>query len=87
MLPIVHTIVQFSVPIAIEIVCIMNGQTCFQKTCQHGFGSLHVLKALPPFAGCGIPASCVQLSQDIELHVAFLCLRPPNITSFETAHF
>ena len=50
MLPLVHTIVQFSVLTAIQIVCIMSGQTCFQKTCQHGLGSLHVLKALPPFA-------------------------------------
>ena len=87
MLPIVHTIVQFSVPTAIQILCIMSGQTCFQKTCQHGLGSAHVLNALPPFTGCGIPDSCVQLSQDIERHVVFLCLRPPDITSFETAHF
>ena len=65
----------------------MSGQTCFQKTCQHGLGSLHVLKALPLFAGCGIPDSHVQLSQDIERHVVFLCLRPPDITRFETAHF
>ena len=65
----------------------MNGQTCFQKTCQHGLDGLYVWKALPPFAGCGIPASRVQLSQDIERHVAFLCLRSPDITNFETAHF
>ena len=64
----------------------MSGPTCFQKTSQHGLGSLHVLKALPPFAGCGIPASRLQISQDIERHV-FLYLRPPDITSFETAHF
>ena len=87
MLPIVHTIVQFSVSTAIQIVCIMSGQMRFQKTFQHGLGSLHVLKALPLFAGCGIPASHVQLSQDIERHVAFLCLRPPDITSFEMTHF
>ena len=49
MLLIVHTILQFSVPTAIQIVCIMNEQTCFQKTCQHWLGSLHVLKALPLF--------------------------------------
>ena len=86
MLPIVHTIVQFSVPTAIQIVCIMSGQACFQKTCQRGLGSAHVLKALPPFAGCDIPDSHVQLSQDIEQHVGFLCLRPSDITSFEKAH-
>ena len=86
-LPIVHTIVQFSVPTTIQIVCIMSGQTCFQKTSQHRLGSLNALKALPPFARCGIPAKRVQLSQDIERHLAFLYLRPPDITSFETAHF
>ena len=47
------------------------GQTCFQKSCEHGLGSLHVLKALPPFAGCGIPTSRMQLSRDIERHVVF----------------
>ena len=87
MLPIVHTIVHFSVPTAIQIVCMNSGQTCFQKTCQQGLGSLHVLKALPLFAGCGIPTSRVQLSRDIERHVSFLCLRPPDTTSFETVHF
>ena len=87
MLPIVHTIVQFSVLTAIQIVCIMSGQTCFQKTCQHGLSNLHVLKALPPFAGCGIRDSHVQLSQDIERHVVFLCLRPLDITIFEMTHF
>ena len=86
-LPIVHSIVQFSVPTAIQIVCMTSGQTCFQKTCQHGLGSLHVLKALPPFAGCGIPTSRMQLSWDIERHVVFLCLTPPDIRNFETAHF
>ena len=48
---------------------------------------LACLEGTPPFVECGIPASCVQLSQDIERHVSFLCLRPPDITSFETAHF
>ena len=87
MLPIVHIILQFSVPIGIQIVCIMNGQTCFQKTCQHGLCSLHVLKPLPPFGGCDISVACVQLYKDIDRHLAFLCLRSPNITSFETVHF
>ena len=83
MLPIVHTIVQFSVPTAIQIVCIMSGQTCFQKPCQYGLSSLNVLKALPVFPGCGIPDSRVQLSQDIKRHVVFLCLRPPDIPGFK----
>ena len=48
---------------------------------------LACLEGLPPFAGCGIPTSRMQMSRDIERHVGFLCLTPPDIRNFETAHF